>query len=325
MWYGRSVASRMLAPVSWLYCLVAVLRRLAYESGLAAPSRLPVPVIVVGNITVGGSGKTPLVIWISRFLRQAGFTPGIVTRGYGGRARHWPQQVRADSDPRAVGDEPVLLARRSGCPVAAAPARVDAARGLLAHSRCDIIVADDGLQHYALGRDIEIAVIDGQRRLGSGRCLPAGPLREPAGRLRYVDLVVASGTSRRGEFAMAYLPGAPRSLRDETRQRSFEAFTGDPVHAVAGIGNPGRFFSQLRRLGLTVVEHPFPDHHAYAPEDLDFGDSRPVLMTEKDAVKCTSFALEHHWYIPIEADLPPHFGGRLLTLLQRNSHGQESA
>jgi len=324
VWFGAHPLGMVLAPLSWLFCLTVLLRRLAYASRLAAVHRLEVPVLVVGNVTVGGTGKTPLVIWLSKFLKSQGFRPGIVTGGYRGSARRWPQQVRADSDPTAVGDESVVLARRSACPVAAAPARAVAARALIDHADCDVILSDDGMQHLALGRDVEIAVVDGVRRFGNGRCLPAGPLRERVSRLKRVDLVVAYGAAQRGEFVMDYLPGTPRRvLNGETRPLA--GFAGKSLHAVAGIGDPTRFFSQLRRLGLSVIEHPFPDHHAYGAADLDFGDGLPVLMTEKDAVKYQRFARAHHWYLPIEARLPKQFGTRLLGLLNRRSHGQEAA
>lgn len=324
VWFGAHPLGMLLAPLSWLFCITVLLRRLSYASRLAAVHRLGVPVVVVGNLTIGGTGKTPLVIWLSKFLKSHGFRPGIVTGGYKGSARRWPQQVGADSDPVAVGDESVVLARRSLCPVAAAPARVVAARALIDQADCDVILCDDGMQHLALGRDLEIAVVDGVRRFGNGRCLPAGPLRERVSRLKRVDLVVAYGAAQPGEFVMDYLPGTPRRVLNG-EARPLAAFAGKRFHAVAGIGDPARFFSQLRGLGLSVTEHPFPDHHAYAAADLDFGDGLPVLMTEKDAVKCQRFARSHHWYLPIEARLPAQFGTHLMALLDRSSHGQEAA
>jgi len=324
VWYGKHPLSLLLAPLSWVYCAFIRLRRLAYAGGLARVHRLGIPVVVVGNITVGGTGKTPLVIWVACYLRAQGLNPGIVTRGYGGRARHWPQQVRADSDPDAVGDEAVLLARRSACPVAAGRRRVDAAHSLIQYAGCDVIVSDDGLQHLALGRDLEIGVLDGARRFGNGRCLPAGPLREPSSRLGEVDMVVAYGRGGRGEFSMEYVSLGLRRLLDD-RPRAPNIFADKPVHVVAGIGDPRRFFAQLRSLGLQVLEHPFDDHHRYEPGDLEFGDGHPVLMTEKDAVKCRRFAQPNHWYLPVEAKLHDAFGIRLMTLLERKRHGQEAA
>ncbi len=321
VWYGGHPLGILLLPLSWLFRLVVALRRAAYATGLVTMQYLPVPVVVVGNITVGGTGKTPLVIWLSRFLRARGYSPGIITRGYGGKATHWPRHVHQDSDPFVVGDEPVLLARRSGCPVVAAPQRVAAARLLVEQHRCDIIVADDGLQHLILGRDVEIAVVDGDRRFGNARCLPAGPLREPVSRLDEVDLIVASGGARENEFGMGYTGDTLYNLADESRQRRVGDFGGAQVHAVAGVGHPARFFSRLRSLGLRVIEHPFPDHHVYIKADLDFGDNLPVVMTEKDAVKCLPMGKAQHWYLPITADLRPRFGDRLLSILRRKQHG----
>lgn len=314
----------MLAPFSWLFCAGVRVRRLAYEIGAAKVRRVGLPVIIVGNITVGGTGKTPLVIWICRYLRTQGYHPAIVARGYRGRAVKGPQQVRPDSDAGSVGDEAVVLARRSTCPVAVGHRRVEVANALMQHTDCDVLVCDDGMQHLALGRDVEIAVVDGVRGFGSGRCLPAGPLREPPSSLKRVDLVVSYGRRRAGAFSMEYQALAPRGLIDE-REAPAGRFAGELIHGVAGIGDPARFFWQLRALGLDVIEHSFPDHYRYRPMDLDFGDQRPVLMTEKDAVKCRRFARPNHWYLPVHAKLPERFGRRLLTLLRERNHGQEAA
>jgi len=321
-WYGGSGWCRVLLPLSALYCTAAVARRLAWRSGLRRAFRAPVPVIVVGNLTVGGTGKTPLVIWLARFLRRSGFRPGVVSRGYGGRARRWPQQVRADADPVMVGDEALVIARHSGCPMAVGPDRVAAVEALLAHSDCDIIISDDGLQHYRLGRTVEIATVDGRRRLGNGHCLPAGPLREPASRLGRVDFVVVKGGQGMGadEYPMHYEGDTLVNLRDENRTRPLAELRGRRVHAVAGLGDPAGFFDRLREAGLEVEPHSFPDHHAYIGADLAFGDDLPVVMTEKDAVKCTRYARDHMWYLPVEARLPDHFGINLLNLLEKR-HG----
>ncbi len=324
IWYGRNVIATMLAPLSWLFCGIVLLRWWAYGKGLIRTHRPRLPVVIVGNATVGGTGKTPLVIWICRFLKDHGFRPGIVARGYWGKASHWPQQVRPDSDGGTVGDESVVLARRSECPVAVGPKRVAAVEALIRHTDCDVIVSDDGLQHLALARDIQIAVVDGVRGFGNGRCLPAGPLREPPSSLRRADLIVSYGKPRRGTYPMDYEPMSPRRLLDD-RVGSLATFAGRQVRAVAGIGDPGRFFFQLRELGLDVLEHPFADHHRFQAMDLDFGDELPVLMTEKDAVKCKPFAGPDHWYLPVDAKLHPQFGPRLLALLQKRCHGQEAA
>ncbi len=324
LWYGKHVLTFFLLPLAWCYGAVVGLRRRAYVRGLLAVYSVPVPVIVVGNLSVGGTGKTPVVIWLVETLRAAGYAPGIVSRGYGGKARRWPQPVRADSDPALVGDEPVLLARRCRCPVAVAPDRVAAVSALLAEEPCDVIIADDGLQHYALGRTLEIAVIDAERRFGNGHCLPAGPLREPLTRLQAVDLVIANGQAQDREFAMTLVVGEVVNLWDSTRRQCLADFSGHEVHAVAGIGYPGRFFSQLRQAGLRVREHPFPDHHPFRPTDLQFGDDRPVLMTEKDAVKCQTFTAEHPqnvWYVPIQARPDDGFARRVLALLEAKTRG----
>ncbi|MDV3238894.1 MAG: tetraacyldisaccharide 4'-kinase [Gammaproteobacteria bacterium] len=321
IWYGRSAWMWLLLPLSWLYRAAVGTRRLAYRAGIRKIHRLDVPVIVVGNLTVGGTGKTPLVTWLVEWLRAHGYAPGLVARGYGGRARHWPQQVRPDSDPAAVGDEPVLLARATGCPMAVAPDRVAAARALLAHSDCDVIVSDDGLQHHALGRDVEIVVIDGVRRFGNGRCLPAGPLREPPGRLAAADLVVSNGSAQPGEFAMRVQAAEARNLVTGER-RPLAAFRGTELHAVAGIGRPERFFEALREQGLAFEAHAFPDHHAFRADELGFPGT--VLMTEKDAVKCESFARPEFWAVGARTELDPAFDVRLLDLLRHAERGTRS-
>ena len=314
-WYTRSPWLILLTPVAFIYCLIVRLRRLLYRIGILQSHNLPVPVIVVGNLAVGGTGKTPLVAWLAELLKQSGYSPGIIARGYLGRARHWPQQVRPDSDPVMVGDEAVLLAGLGGCPVAVAPRRVQAARALLEHNTCDLILSDDGLQHYALQRDIEIAVIDGIRRMGSGLCLPAGPLREPARRLAEVDLVVVNGLVKHGEFPMMMKCMTAYSLSDGGEMRELKSFRGQTVHAVAGIGNPERFFAALRQAGLDIEEHAFPDHHHFAVQEIEFHDGLPVIMTEKDAVKCRGFALKNSWFAPVIIEMGRDFESRILELV----------
>lgn len=317
-WSGDGWASRLLVPLSLLFSATVRVRRRLYRLGWFRTTRLPIPVIVVGNVTVGGTGKTPLVLWIAQRLQRQGWRPGIVTRGYGGRARCWPQRVLPETDARLVGDEPVLLARRSACPVIADPDRPRGAAGLQTLG-CDIVVADDGLQHYRLARDLEIAVIDGDRRFGNGRCLPAGPLREPLARLESVDARVVQGEPKAGEWGMTLQPTAFHRVGGE-EHRAPAAFRDETVHAVAGIGNPGRFFAHLRALGIRVIEHPFPDHHPFVPGDLRFGDARPVVMTEKDAVKCSRFPLDNAWYLAVSAAPDPRFAEWLdnrLTELRR--------
>lgn len=314
-WYTRNPWLILLLPFAFLYCLVVRLRRLFYRLGLLRSEHLPVPVIVVGNLTVGGTGKTPLTGWLAVLLKQSGYRPGIIARGYRGQARHWPQQVRPDSDPVMVGDEAVMLAGMCGCPMAVGPQRVQAARALLKNNECDVILSDDGMQHYSLHRDIEIAVIDGVRRMGNGFCLPAGPLREPVSRLEQVDLRVVNGLGNRGEYPMRMKAGYAHNLADDNNVRELASFRGDSVHAVAGIGNPERFIEFLRQAGMRVEAHLFPDHHAYLAGDVCFGDDQPVLMTGKDAVKCRGFGLQNAWYVPVTIDMGDDFSARVLELL----------
>ena len=263
-----------------------MLRRALYRTGVLRSYRLPVPVIVIGNITAGGTGKTPLVLWVCDFLREQGYQPGIVSRGYGGRGE--TMAVRGDSAPEIAGDEPVLLARRGGSPVWIGRNRVAAARALIASNpQCNVIVSDDGLQHYRLRRDVEIAVLDGGRATGNGLPLPSGPLRESAARLAEVDAVVVTGaTSPPGASATTFAMQLEGSLFCNLLNPGFHqeagAFHGKQVHAIAGIGNPARFFEHLQRLGLSFAAHAFPDHHAYSQADLEFGDAGAIIMTEKE-------------------------------------------
>lgn len=323
-WYADTSAVYFLVPLSWLYRLVIRLRRACYRFGLIKRHRLKRPVIVVGNITVGGTGKTPLVIWIVEWLKQQGYRPGVISRGYGATAAHWPQIVDGDSDPAVVGDEPLLIFRRTARPVMVDPIRIRAARTLLACSDCDIIISDDGLQHYALERDIEVIVVDGERRFGNGCCLPAGPLREPVRRLKQVDLIVCNGTGRGNELSMQLVGEVAVNLVDQS-QRLVESFFRQRLHAVVGIGNPQRFLDHLDRFDLHFDSRVFPDHHHYWPDDILFQDDAPVLMTEKDAVKCRAFADKRHWYVPVTARLDDRFGDRLLNLLQDRKNGQKVA
>jgi tetraacyldisaccharide 4'-kinase len=325
LWYRKHPFTMVLAPLSWLFCLLTVTRWFAYQLGWFKVHYLEVPVIVVGNITVGGTGKTPLVIWLARFLTDHGYRAAIVCRGYKGETGHWPQLVGPASDPRTVGDEAVLLARRTRCPVVAGPDRVAAANTLLRHAHCDVIISDDGMQHLALGRQVEIAVVDGIRRHGNGLCLPAGPLREPISRLRKVDLIVSNGAGHRGEFAMALKHCGLYRVKQPAHHAPIETIKGRPVHAVCGLGHPSRFFSTLEGLGLDIERHPFPDHYTFRRKDICFNDDLPVIMTEKDAVKCAPFADARHWYLAVEAELPPLFQEQILSLLARRENGQKAA
>jgi tetraacyldisaccharide 4'-kinase len=321
MWYGKRLIAFVFVPLSWLFGLVVKFRSIAYNKGWLKSTRLSVPVIVVGNITVGGTGKTPVVIWLAGLLKSAGYSPGVISRGYGGIASSWPQQVRADSDSRVVGDEAKILARRTGCPVAVGPNRVNSAQALIDHHQCNVIISDDGLQHYALQRDIEIALVDGERRYGNRFLLPAGPLREPVERLQSVDLVVCNGLANADEYPLKVEGAEAVNLLDEQEKVPLESFSSSPCHALAGLGNPSRFFSHLKKFNLSFEPHIFPDHFKYSEKDINFDDERPVLMTEKDAVKCTMMAGEKHWYVPIKAQMTQKFGLTLLSLLKEKTNG----
>ena len=320
VWYDRHPLTALLVPLSWIYRLALACRKAMYAVGVLPVRRLAVPVIVVGNLTVGGTGKTPLVIWLARYLQSLAYKPGIVSRGYAGTPEKRPRRVEPGSDPGLVGDEPVLLAQRTGCPVMVAPDRVKAAQELLQQTDCDILLSDDGLQHTSLGRDIEIVVIDGARRFGNRHCLPAGPLREPLTRLNSVDLIVAGGKAAAGEFLMEYTGMTVKSL-DGRQERELSHFRQETVHAVAAIGNPERFFPLLRHYGINIEQHVFPDHYGFRQSDLEFSDSGAILMTEKDAVKCRHFALENAWYVPIDVKLPETFVRKIRLLLEEVRHG----
>lgn len=307
VWYSNRRPPFGLQLLSYVFRGASTFRRAAYRRGLLPSRRLTAPVVVVGNITAGGSGKTPFTIWLAKALRERGIRPGIVTRGYGGQARYWPRDVTPTSVAAEVGDEAVLLARATQCPVVAGPDRAVAAARLLDNESVDVIIADDGLQHYGLVRDFEIATIDGERGLGNGWLLPAGPLRETAARLDQVDCIVIKGDASRfalpGALSMTLDLPTARSLANESA-RSLESFHDSAVHAVAGIGHPEQFFAMLREHGLDVIAHPFPDHAALGVEDVAFGDELPVLMTEKDAVKLPAVNDERLWTVPAEARLP---------------------
>lgn len=327
IWYQGHPLAWLLLPLSWIYGGLMRLRRLAYRKGWLQTQHLEVPVIVVGNITVGGTGKTPLVIALVERLRAAGLSPGVVSRGYGGAAQQWPQAVTAKSDPAWVGDEPVLIARRSGAPLVAAPDRVAAARQLCAEHLVDVVVSDDGLQHWALGRDVEIAVLDGERRLGNGWLLPAGPLREPSARLNSVDAVIVNGAATDpGCDVLQMSLAADTAVRlTDGHRRALAGFRGERVHALAGIGNPNRFYDALEQLGIEIKRHEFSDHHAYRQVDLRFEDERPILMTEKDAVKCQAFADRRMWFVPVNVqfddDAEAWISGMIQNLRPKDKNG----
>lgn len=319
-WQGWRPLTLLLLPLSGLYCLLVALRRLAYALGWFPIGRLEVPVVVVGNITVGGTGKSPLVIWMARTLVEMGYRPGIITRGYGGKSQRWPREVTPQSRAADVGDEAVMLSRRTGCPVYAGPSRREAGRKLLAEHDCDIVLSDDGLQHTALARDLEIVVVDGERRFGNGLCLPAGPLRERTARLRRVDMVIVNGKPEPGEYAMQ-VSGREAVPLQGGEPRALAAFADERLHAIAGIGRPERFFDMLEKAGLKPVRHPYADHHPYRAEELARLGHETVLMTEKDGVKCELFAQPNHWYVPATAEPDAGFRAAFDTMIKRLADG----
>jgi tetraacyldisaccharide 4'-kinase len=327
IWYDAPRPPLWLRPLAALYAALTAVHRLLYRAGVRQVARVDCPVVVVGNLTVGGTGKTPLVIWLCRALAGQGLKPGIVTRGYGGSERGVRLATAAD-DAAGIGDEAVLLVRRSGVPVAVGRDRPQAARRLVA-AGCNVIVSDDGLQHLALPRACEIVVIDAQRGFGNGALLPAGPLREGRRRLRSVTAIVRNGDGDAAGgiagYTMHLQPQGAVALADGACE-PLAAFAGQAVHAVAGIGNPGRFFSMLQACGIEVIAHPRDDHAPLRRAELDFGDGRPVLMTEKDAVKCTGAELAGLWAVPVEAAFEPAAAAALLAVIrERLAGGNRSA
>ncbi|MFU0930816.1 tetraacyldisaccharide 4'-kinase [Kluyvera cryocrescens] len=314
IWSGESPLWLLLLPLSWLYGLVSGLIRLCYQIGLKKAWRAPCPVVVVGNLTAGGNGKTPVVIWLVEQLQRQGIRVGVVSRGYGGKAENYPLLLDADTTTAQAGDEPVLIYQRTGAPVAVSPVRVDAVKALLAAHDLQLVVTDDGLQHYRLARDKEIVVIDGVRRFGNGWWLPAGPMRERASRLRSVDArIVNGGEPQAGEIPMTLRPGEAVNLL--THQR-LPVSALQNVVAMAGIGHPPRFFTTLNECGLQPVRTvALADHKALTEADVRalVEPGQQLIMTEKDAVKCRRFAQENWWYLPVDAVLS---GDRAQTLLQ---------
>lgn len=311
-WYAGARWTLWLLPLVPLFILLSNLRRWWLNNYQAV--RLATPVIVVGNISVGGTGKTPLLIALVKYLQLQGYKPGVISRGYGGRASAYPYLLSDSSSAQEAGDEPMSIYRQTGCAVCVGPDRIASAR-LLEDAGCDLLLSDDGLQHYRLARDIEIAVVDGQRGLGNGFRLPVGPLREAASRLKTVDWIVVNSPT--ADFSLLDLDSSAYSTMEITprcfvhlRSRAttaVDAFCGQVVHAVAGIGNPQRFFNTLAATGAQPIPHSFPDHQAYQASDFDFAEPLPVVMTEKDAVKCGAFAQENWFYLAIEAQLPEQF------------------
>lgn len=341
VWYRKSKGYLLLLPLSAVYCTVNTLQR-----WLTTPKKndLACPVVIVGNITVGGTGKTPLTLYIVELLKKSGYKPAIITRGYGGKASQWPQYVTSESNPQQVGDEAVLMASRSGVPVYAGADRRASIKKLLTEHDCDVIVSDDGMQHYKLARDLQIAVIDQTRQLGNGWCLPAGPLREPKRRLAHCDFIVSNGaqplalhnnfidiaSDEKSDvkiplFGMQLNGSIVINLKTQ-QQKPLDDFVGQTLNAVTGIGNPQRFYKTLQDAGLTFNTQSFPDHHPFIASDFKSGNTISTVMTEKDAVKCNYFATESMWYLPVTATLETSFESLLLNRLAqkikaRGHHG----
>ncbi|AGN87961.1 tetraacyldisaccharide 4'-kinase [Enterobacter sp. R4-368] len=316
IWSGESPLWLLLLPLSWLYGLVSGAIRFAYRIGLKKSWRAPVPVVVVGNLTAGGNGKTPVVIWLVEQLQQRGIRVGVVSRGYGGKADRYPLVLTPETTTAQAGDEPVLIYQRTGAPVAVSPVRSDAVSAILAQYPVQLIITDDGLQHYKLARDKEIVVVDGVRRFGNGWWLPAGPMRERASRLKSVDAIITNGgVARAEEIPMRLRPGLAVNLRTGERR---DVHTLTNIVAMAGIGHPPRFFATLTECGATLQKTvALADHQALSLHEVKplVKPGQTLVMTEKDAVKCRSFAEDNWWYLPVDAQLEGELAQKLLQEL----------
>jgi len=323
-WYRITPLHLILFPVSLIFRVLVTLRRAMYRNLVFPSDQLLIPVIVVGNISVGGTGKTPLTLALAQQLVKHGWHPLIISRGYGGKAQK-PQQVEAESTAQQVGDEPLLMARRGICPVWVGRDRVATAHAAMqTHPQCDVVLCDDGLQHYRLRRDVEIAVVDGARGFGNSLLLPAGPLREPVARLQAVDAVVVNGGAPLpGQYTMHLAGELFYNLLDPGTTATADHFLATRNHAVAGIGHPQRYFQHLERLGIPFTLHAFPDHHPYSANDLDFADCDAILLTEKDAVKCAAFADAKYWVLRVDAKIDPTLIDHILRKMP--PHGLQTA
>ncbi|MDH5423809.1 MAG: tetraacyldisaccharide 4'-kinase [Gammaproteobacteria bacterium] len=316
-WYDRNLIAFLLWPVSLLFRLLVWARLKAYQLGVFKSFKAAKPVIIIGNIAVGGTGKTPLILELCRILSSCGLKVGVISRGYGGTGP-WPHQLYEGAEAEASGDEPVQLFQRTKLPVVVGPDRVEDANLLCKQNEIDIILADDGLQHYRLQRDLELVVIDQQRQFGNGFCLPAGPLREPLSRLNRQSWCIYNGGEQKYSFTIE--PSYVKQLGSDCTEK-LSAFTRTTVHAVAGIGNPDRFFNMLKDHGIKVIEHPFADHYQFSESDLNFADDLPVLMTEKDSVKCKSLVNNNLWYVTIDIKLTEQFLNDFKKQVVQLTHG----
>jgi len=328
-WYRRTntVLTFLLIPFSWLFGLLITLRCFFYSMGWKKKINLNIPVIVIGNLTMGGTGKTPLVIWLAEILKEKGYRPGIVSRGVGGKQTKIPKFVTENSNICEVGDEADLLVKRTQCPLVICVDRVAAVQTLLQKTHCNIVISDDGLQHYRLGRHIEMVVIDSDREFGNGQLLPAGPLREPIKKLKKVDFIIVNGKKELTHAAfkakslsqkIEYMTLEGKecfSIMNPDNKIAIDQFKSKTIHALAAIGNPKRFFETLRDFKLNIIEHIYPDHYLYQRKDIYFTDDLHVIMTEKDAVKCINFSDKRHWYLPISVKLSVEFENKFFYLL----------
>jgi len=345
VWHSKNIFSVLLLPLSWLYIFFIRIRSLLYSIGFFSITKINVPVIIVGNIVIGGSGKTPLVIWLSKYFKKKGHIPGIISRGYGGTYSSDTQFVKPTSDPLLVGDEPVLIAKNTHCPVIVGKKRAKAAKELVEKHKCNLIISDDGIQHYSLARDIEIVVIDGEDPFGNCYCLPAGPCREPKLKPFFsADFIVNTyrgysdiphsalidhlevtynklGLTVQPKTIMRYIYKELKSVMTPSKTLPISDLHGKTLHAVAGIHDPSHFFSYLRNHKFNLIIHQFSDHHIFTKEDIKFDDNFSVVMTEKDAVKCSKFSDSRHWYVPVDAELTESFADALDNYMEKILNG----
>ncbi|MFV1992490.1 MAG: tetraacyldisaccharide 4'-kinase [Acidiferrobacterales bacterium] len=337
-WYQLTWLSLVLFPLSILFCFFSLVRKKFYQYGFFKKININTPIIIIGNISVGGTGKTPLVIWLAKFLQSKNYQPGVISRGYGKNSSHNSSLVLADSLATEVGDEPVIIYQHCKCPVIVDADRVRGVNKLVAEHQCDIIISDDGLQHYRLERDVEVCVIDGVRGNGNGFCLPAGPLREPVSRLNSIDAIIVNkpvnNPAKPFKFDHKYKNTYEMSLQesglvnvyDSSEKKDASSFQGETVHAVAGIGNPEQFFKHLENLGMQVIRHPFPDHYNYQADDLLFTDY-PTVMTEKDAVKLwhnnenMAPKMDQYWYLSVSVNVEQSFEEFILKKIEEKNYG----
>jgi tetraacyldisaccharide 4'-kinase len=316
LWYKRNPLRWLLWPLSLLYFCLMTLRKYCYKLGLFKVIELPVKIIVVGNITVGGTGKSPLTAHLAKWLQQQGMRVGLVSRGYSGQSSYWPREVFADTHPSLVGDEAVMLVQQTGCPMVVGPSRVCAVAELLRKHTLDIVISDDGLQHYALARSVEIVLLDAKRGLGNGLLLPAGPLRESSKRLQQVDFVLTHTNDEVSAYTMRLDVGQPCHISTNAPV-DVSCFSDADIVAIAGIAHPERFFLALENLGLTFKRKIFPDHYQYTDSDLQFYKDCKIIMTEKDAVKCRYLNnIDNAWYLPVAAHTSEEFRSALWEILQ---------